>query len=50
MAFINKVGPHGMMIVPIGEKERDAIISQSQALREKFEQQIGYTPSSSAAQ
>jgi hypothetical protein len=50
MAFINKVGPHGMMIVPIGQKERDAIISQSQALIEKFERQIGFTASSAAAQ
>lgn len=49
MAFINKVGPHGMIIVPVGQKERDAIISESQALTEKFERQIGFNRSDAAS-
>ncbi len=50
MAYINKVGPHGMMIVPVGQKERDAIISESQTLTEKFERQIGFNRSDAARQ
>lgn len=41
-AFINKVGPDGMLILPVGQKERDAIIAESQALTAEFERQIGY--------
>jgi len=41
-AFINKVGPDGMLILPVGQKERDAIIAESQALITEFVRQIGY--------
>src|SRR6185503_14558657 len=30
--FMNRVGPDGMMIVPVGQKEREAILGESQAL------------------
>ncbi len=43
--FINRVGPDGMMIVPVGEKERDAIVSDAQSLIAQVEQAIGYQPS-----
>ena len=43
--FINRVGPDGMMIVPVGEKEREAIVSESQSLVEQVERAIGYQPS-----
>ena len=42
-AFINKVGPDGMLILPVGQKERDAIIEESKGLITEFERQIGYT-------
>jgi len=42
VAFINKVGPDGMLIIPVGQKERDAIIAESQSLITEFERQIGY--------
>lgn len=43
-AFVsmNRVGPDGMMIVPVGQKERDAIIGESQALVTQVEQAIGF--------
>src|SRR5437867_3320735 len=46
-AFVvmNRVGPDGMMIVPIGQKERDAIVSDAQSLIAQVEQAIGYQPS-----
>ena len=43
--FINRVGPDGMMIVPVGQKERDAIVSDAQSLIAQVEQAIGYQPS-----
>ena len=44
-AFINRVGPDGMMIVPVGQKEREAIVSDAQSLIAQVEQAIGYQPS-----
>ena len=43
--FMNRVGPDGMMIVPVGQKERDAIVSDAQSLIAQVEQAIGYHPS-----
>ena len=43
--FINRVGPDGMMIVPVGQKEREAIVSDAQLLIAQVEQAIGYQPS-----
>ena len=43
--FMNRVGPDGMMIVPVGQKERDAIVSDAQSLIARVEQAIGYRPS-----
>jgi hypothetical protein len=43
--FINRVGPDGMMIVPVGQKEREAIVSDAQSLMAQVEQAIGYRPS-----
>jgi hypothetical protein len=43
--FINRVGPDGMMIVPVGEKEREAIVSDAQSLIAQVEHAIGYQPS-----
>ncbi len=40
--FMNKVGPDGMIIVPVGVTERDAILKESQPLVDRFERQIGY--------
>jgi hypothetical protein len=42
--FINRVGPDGMMIVPVGEKEREAIVSDAQSLVTQVERAIGYQP------
>ena len=44
LVFINRVGPDGMMIVPIGEKERAAIVTETQSLVEQVERTIGYQP------
>jgi hypothetical protein len=44
LVFINRVGPDGMMIVPVGEKERGTIVSDSQSLVEQVERTIGYQP------
>lgn len=44
VAYMNKVGPDGMIIVPVGQKERDVIVSESQSLSERLERAIGYTP------
>jgi hypothetical protein len=43
--FMNRVGPDGMMIVPVGQMERDAIVSETQSLVTQVEQAIGYQPS-----
>jgi hypothetical protein len=40
--FMNRVGPDGMMIVPVGQKEREVILGESQALIAQVEQAIGY--------
>jgi hypothetical protein len=42
--FMNRVGPDGMMIVPVGQKERDAIAGEAQPLVEQVERAIGYQP------
>jgi hypothetical protein len=42
VVFMNKVGPDGMIIVPVGATERDAIVKASQSLTERFERHIGY--------
>lgn len=39
--FMNKVGPDGMMIVPVGSKEREAIVGESESLRQRLETAIG---------
>jgi len=40
--FMNRVGPDGMMIVPVGDKERQAIVAESQPLVARVEQVLGY--------
>ena len=45
LVFINRVGPDGMMIVPVGQKEREAIVSDAHSLIAQVEQAIGYQPS-----
>ena len=45
VVFMNRVGPDGMMIVPVGQKERDAIIGESQVLVTQVEQAIGFQSS-----
>jgi len=42
LIFINKPGPDGMIIVPVGQKEKEAIIAESQEMTKEFERQIGY--------
>jgi hypothetical protein len=49
-AFINRVGPHGMIIVPVGQKERETILKESQSLVEQLERQIGFPQSSARNQ
>jgi len=41
--FINNVSPQGMMIVPVGEKEKAAILEESATLTTRVEQELGYT-------
>jgi hypothetical protein len=43
--FMNRVGPDGMMIVPVGQKEREAIVTDAHSLIAQVEQAIGYQPS-----
>jgi hypothetical protein len=43
VAFMNKVGPDGMIIVPVGQKEREAIVHDAQSLTERLERAIGFT-------
>jgi len=43
-AFINRVGPDGMIIVPVGSVERETILSETRSLVERVERQIGYKP------
>jgi len=40
--YMNKVGADGMMIVPVGAKEKDAIVGESEPLRQRLEAAIGY--------
>jgi hypothetical protein len=40
--FINRVGPEGMMIVPVGQKERDVIVAESESLVAQLEHALGY--------
>jgi hypothetical protein len=40
--YMNKVGPYGMMIVPVGEKEKTTLVTESEALRQRLEAAIGY--------
>ena len=49
-AFINQVGPHGMMIVPVGKTERETILKESQGLTEKIEHLIRYTAPATGGQ
>jgi hypothetical protein len=42
VAFMNKVGPDGMIIVPLGQTERETILAESQSLIERLERAIGY--------
>ena len=44
LVFVNRVGPDGMMIVPVGEKERETIVRESSGLVEQVERAIGYQP------
>jgi hypothetical protein len=39
--FMNRVGPDGMMIVPVGQQEREAIATETQTLVAQVEQAIG---------
>jgi hypothetical protein len=43
VVFKNKVGPDGMIIVPVGVTERATILEESQSLVDRFERHIGYT-------
>ena len=45
VVFINRVGPDGIMIVPVGQKERESIVSDAQSLIAQVGQAIGYQPS-----
>jgi hypothetical protein len=40
-AFVDRPGPHGMIIILAGEKEREALMSESQSLVDEVERQIG---------
>lgn len=42
LVFMNKVGPDGMIIVPVGSQEREAILGESRSLIERVERAIGY--------
>jgi hypothetical protein len=44
LVFINRVGPEGMMIVPVGQKERETIVTESRSLAEQIERALGYSP------
>jgi hypothetical protein len=39
--FMNKVGPDGMIIVPVGASERQSILDASASLAERVERQLG---------
>jgi len=40
-AFVDRPGPHGMIIVIAGQKEREALLAESQELVDEVEQHIG---------
>jgi hypothetical protein len=40
-AFVDRPGPHGMIIVLAGQKEREALLQESQALVDEVEREIG---------
>jgi hypothetical protein len=40
-ALVDRPGPHGMIIVLAGQKEREALMSESQSLVDEVERQIG---------
>src|SRR5262249_7647876 len=40
-AFVDRPGPHGMIIVLAGQKEREALLNESQALVDEVERAIG---------
>jgi hypothetical protein len=40
-AFVDRAGPHGMIIVLAGQKEREALMKESQSLVDEVERQIG---------
>jgi hypothetical protein len=40
-AFVDRPGPHGMIIVVAGQKEREALMGESQSLVDEVERQIG---------
>jgi hypothetical protein len=40
-AFVDRPGPHGMIIVLAGQKERETLLSESQDLVDEVERQIG---------
>jgi hypothetical protein len=42
LVYMNKVGPDGMIIVPVGVQEREAVRHESQSLVERVEREIGY--------
>ncbi|MBI3400828.1 MAG: hypothetical protein HY048_05350 [Acidobacteria bacterium] len=44
LVFMNKVGPDGMIIVPVGSRERETILSESRGLIERVESTLGYKP------
>lgn len=44
-AFVDRPGPHGMIIVPAGKAEREALQRESADLVEQVERQIGLAPS-----
>ena len=44
LVFMNKVGPDGMIIVPVGSKERETILSESRSRTDRVESAIGYKP------
>src|SRR3954462_461706 len=48
--FMNKVGPDGMIIVPVGQKERETILAESRSLTERVERLIGYKAPEGPAQ
>jgi hypothetical protein len=48
LLFMNKVGPDGMIVVPVGQREREAIVAESRSLTDRVEKLIGYTAPAAA--